>query len=74
MAYGQDRSLTRFALVAIVMTAVFAVALTWLARVVVPPRALTLYTSQDITYAAGWSGVSNRKRGRVCGCSMTVRR
>lgn len=56
MASGHGRSLTRFALVAIVMTAVFAVALSWLARVVVPPRALTLYTSQDITYAAGLVG------------------
>jgi iron(III) transport system substrate-binding protein len=62
-ASGHSRSLTRFALVAIVMTAVFAVALTWLARVVVPPRALTLYTSQDLTYAAGLVGRFEQETG-----------
>ena len=63
MASGHGRSLTRFALAAMVMTAVFAVALTWLARVVVPPRALTLYTSQDITYAAGLVGRFEQETG-----------
>jgi iron(III) transport system substrate-binding protein len=52
-ARGSGSGLTRFALVAIAMTAVCAVVLTWLSRVVVSPRTLTLYTSQDITYAAG---------------------
>jgi hypothetical protein len=47
------RSLISFALAAIAVTGLFAVGPTWLSRVVVQQRTLTLYTSQDITLAAG---------------------
>jgi hypothetical protein len=40
MTSGHSRSLTRFALVVIVITAVFTVALTWLARVMSEVRFL----------------------------------
>jgi len=61
--HGGWRSLIGFAWVAIAMTAVFAVGLAWLSRVVVQQRTLTLYTTQDLAYAAGIVGQFEQETG-----------
>jgi iron(III) transport system substrate-binding protein len=54
LMHGREpgQSLIKFAVAAILVTALFAVGLTWLSREVVQQRSVTVYTSQDIVYAS----------------------
>jgi iron(III) transport system substrate-binding protein len=57
------QSLIKFALAAILTTAIFAVVLAWLSREVVQQRSVTVYTSQDIVYASGILGQFEAETG-----------